>query len=119
MIQKIKYSNELLKTKIRLEKELTMVRSEIVNEQNTCNHIPAMLYYGEIYCVLCGKELDDKNDYINAVSGDTVDFEESYGSYLDNRMKYLQDMVVDIVTNDEIITSNEVFKILKKKINNK
>lgn len=42
-IQKIKYNRELMKTKIRLKKELNMVEKEIEESQDSCNHVRVCL----------------------------------------------------------------------------
>lgn len=67
-IQRIKYNQELINTKIRLEKELKMVEGEIENQINRCNHVIVVLDCSDnfpnqtinnsiSYCLICGINL--------------------------------------------------------------
>ena len=115
MIQKIKYNRELITNKIRLQKQLSMVIEEIKKEQKSCTHIPTMVYNGEICCILCGKTVNDVEDYIDTREDKTLSIDEPYGNYLKNRITHLQEKVMLLIEKKPNITSEEIFEILKKK----
>lgn len=57
-IKKLKYNRELMKTKIKLTRELTMVEKELKHQQASCNHIAIYLEKNSsteniCLCLLC------------------------------------------------------------------
>lgn len=137
-IKKIKYNHELLKNKIRLEKEIKMVDNELWDQQFDCKHLPVLIGYTSrsaiycdngnyIKCLLCGKTLstDYLKSSLNAISYknnelDGIDQHE----ILDSRFTMLQEKVISYLKEDQELTEEQLiekinYEITKDKIKHK
>ncbi len=124
-IQKIKYHQELIKNKIRLEKELKFVNHLIEEEQDSCNHIRVLLgwvgshpYRDTIkdMCLFCGeKGLDPYLPTIDATNYQK--FKYSHGERESSRLQKLDDirnLWIQYQTENQQLTDEE----LVDKVNN-
>lgn len=118
-IQKIKYSKELIKNKIRLKKELSMIEKEIEESQDSCNHIRICLGWNGPFqyrdtsitqCLLCS-EVDPRSLY-NVV--DATNYKSSlYGhgeisSDREKRLSEIQELVVSMLVENPKLREEEL-----------
>ena len=106
-IKNIKYTQELIKTKAALKKQLVFLSKEIESERQKCNHI--MVDFGYLHCILCGKvEFNlDKKDSIELLSKHRdTDRVSEYNA--------LKDKAFELIWKNENITREELIKELKK-----
>lgn len=124
-IKKIKYNHALIQNKIRLETELKMVKTEIENIQESCNHIKICLGYAGQFqtkntsinlCLFC-RENNPESKYkiVDATNYRKSIF--SHGqrkSYREERLLELQEKAMNIITNDPSITEEKLVEELIK-----
>lgn len=128
-VKRIKYNSELLKNKIRLQKELEMVNKEITKNQIQCKHINVCIGWCGPYlyrdtsinrCLLCGE--DDPIEYEYNLEAQNYKKEKySHGQLKEDRNKRfeeLQNLVLEIMTNEPNIKEEELVKKLEFKIEN-
>lgn len=122
-IKKIKYNQELIKNKIKLEKELKMISKEIEDSQKSCNHIRVCLGWDGPYqyrdtsihlCLLC-REYDPDTKYkgIDATNYRKLIF--SHGeceSYREKRLLELQQLAMNTMLANPTITEEELIQKL-------
>ena len=96
-IQNIKYNAELLTNQARLEKQLSMVNTEIKKKQSECNHINIILGADESYnykkCLFCEKVMIGKSDLYPTIDAATYKL-ETYGEgrTIEERNRRLEDL---------------------------
>lgn len=128
-IKRIKYNYELLKNKVRLQKELEMVNTEIEKRQSSCNHINVCIGWNGPFlyrdtsinrCLLCGE--NDPIEYEDCLEAQDYKKEKySHGeleSYREKRFEELQNLTLDIIKNKPEINQKELVKKIKTKIEN-
>lgn len=98
-VKQIKWNQELIKNKIRLNKQLKMINSEIDKQQHNCNHISVCLGWDGQFqyrntsfniCIFC-HENDPKSKYII----DATDYKKElygHGESEEAREKRLSDL---------------------------
>ena len=121
-VKKIKYNHELLKNKIRLEKEMKMVNNELCNQQLNCNHLPVLVGFANrsklyrnscpyIKCLLCGKTFstDYLKSSLNAISYKSSELygEDQYG-ILDSRFNMLHEKVLSYLQENQELTEDQL-----------
>ena len=121
-IQNLKYNVELIKTKTRLEKELKMVKSEITDSQEKCNHIRVCLGWNGRFqyrdtsineCLLCG----DIDPYSIYETIDATKYKKNiYGhgqqeKDRESRMSELRELAIGIIQYNPTITE---IKLIEK-----
>ena len=111
----IKYNNELLKNKIRLEKSLLSTKKEIALEQNRCEHIPALLLHDEMYCIICRRKLENAPNYINTCGG-PISANISYEKSINTKIEELQVLVSELLDANSKITNIEIIEKVNQKI---
>ena len=123
-VQKIKYNHELFKNKIRLENETIMMNREIKKQQLKCNHIRICLgwddgassYFntGFNVCLFCHKN-DPESRYETVYASDYKKELYHYGEVEGDRedcLKELQDLALNIITENSGITESELVEKL-------
>lgn len=122
-IKKIKYNQELIKNKIRLEKELKMVNQEIEDNQDKCNHIKVCIGWDGSFlyrdssinlCLICG-EKDPVSKYKTLQAYDYKKEYYSHGemkTYREKRFIEIQQLALNIITEQEDITEEELIQKL-------
>lgn len=126
-IKRMKYSQELLKNKIRLAKELRMVNSEIDKQQETCNHISICLGWDGSFqyrdtsihtCLLC-QEYDPDSRYKIIDATNYKKSQYSHGeieSYREDRLVEIQEIAMNMTKENPSITEEELVDRLTKLI---
>ena len=118
-VQKIKYSHELFKNKIRLEKEIKMVDNELWYQQHDCKHLPVLIGYttGNMYikCLLCSKTLS--TDYLKfSLDATRYKSNELVGrdqhEILDSRFTMLQERVISYLQENPELTKEQLIEKL-------
>ncbi len=124
-IKRIKYSHELLKHNIRLEKELSMVIREIVIQQEACNHIKVCLGWNGPYqdrdtsfhtCLFCQKD-DPDSQYrtIDATNYRKLKYSHGENEMIrEKRLLDIQSLALDIMRENPKITETELVEKLNK-----
>lgn len=122
-IQKIKYNQELIKNKIRLQKELNMVEKELDKSQQSCDHIRICLGWNGPYqyrdtsifkCLLCS-EREPESHYNVVDATNYKKFQYSHGEFIDDRKKRfseLQELAMNMIIENPSITEEELVKKL-------
>lgn len=124
-IQNFKYNVELMKTKTRLEKELKMVRKEIEDRQEKCNHINVCLgWVGRFQyrdtsineCLLCGESCPYS---IYKTVNATNYKKEMYGhgqqeKDRESRMTEIREIAIDIIKYNPEITEKKLVEKLNQ-----
>ena len=124
-IKKIKYSQDLIKTKNQLANQLKMLEKEIQDIQGECNHISVCLGYNGRYkrdnnsfyvCLLC----QDNYPYSKYIKVDATYYKkEQYNHgetelYRKNRFVEIQDLAMDIIKQDPTITEEQLIITLNR-----
>ena len=122
-IQHLKYSNELIKTQIRLVKEMNIINQELANQQESCNHIRVCLGWDGPYqyrdtsifnCLLCW-DIDPHNNYKTVDATDYKKIQYSHGEhrrYREGRLLDLHDLALSIIVENPSITEEELIEKL-------
>lgn len=130
-IQKIKYNQELIKNKLKLEKELKFVNHLIEEEQNSCNHVRVLLGWAGSHpyrdtikemCLFCGEKfLDTYLPTIDAIN--YQQFKYSHGERESSRLQKLDDirnLWIKYQTENPKLTEEEIIEkinhIIKEEI---
>lgn len=122
-IQNLKYNRELIKTKSRLEKELEMVNDKIKTKQESCNHIKVCIGWNGPFlyrdtsidlCLLCCE--DDPNTKFRVIEAYDYKKEEydhgQLSSYREKRFEDLQQLTMNIMTENPSITEEQLIEKL-------
>lgn len=121
---KLKYNCELMKSKIRLEKELAMVKEEIKYNQANCEHIGAVLvtsgYVQEAYCILCRKKLSNKSvlKKIDATNYKKDTYNNFYKEERLSKLREVQEIAISCLEEEKDLSDEELVKRIQLKIDN-
>lgn len=118
---KIKYSNELFKTKLRLEKEKQMIDMEIYRVQSSCSHLPVLLDYNDIKeytcCLLCGmKNVSIDNKLVIDASSLMIPVNKREETYkmIQNLYLRLSSNNLDLTLEELVDKTNNEIKVKRK-----
>lgn len=121
-IQKIKYNHELLKNKVRLEKELKMINIEISKAESTCDHVRVVLGTYETYenqnitnsicyCLKCGRELEIRESMPII---DATFYKQS--SLFSDRLQHIRKILISIKEESPEISNGLLIEKIQEQI---
>lgn len=116
----LKYTQQLYKTKIRLEKELEMVNKEIEKNYENCPHLSAKLTkgsYTSYRCIFCGKKMSNPTD--NVVDISSYKEEELKGLTQEEKtqkINCIRNLAIGIISKNAKITREELAIKLQEEI---
>lgn len=127
-IQKIKYNQELINNKIRLQKQLNMVEEEIKIQQESCDHIVVELSCPDYtpfnnfrvchICVICGKKdvylikrLIDAKEYLRSRYNDDTSEKQR-----EEKFKLLQELTWELIEEHPSMTGDELMVKLQEAV---
>lgn len=130
-IKKIKYNQELIKNKIRLEKELNMINQELDETESSCDHIQVIIgYIGKDTisqgtpikkCLLCGMDINfpyfistkiDASTYKEEIYGDGWSKEKREG-----RLNEVRNLWIKQATENSKLCESELIAKVQEEIN--
>lgn len=130
-IQRIKYNAELIKNKIRLQKELKMIDEEIISQQKSCNHLNVSIglldcetgdYEHTYECLFCGiQDLD--GEYIPTITASSylqtnLRVHYSFKTRRNMILGSLRNLSLQYISSNPSCTMEELIMVLKREIDN-
>ena len=121
-IQNIKFAQELVKNKIRIQKELNMVNVALDELKKGCNHLYVSLSEEPKVvskCLFCEDEIIDNNEIakVNAIYYKQGRYSKGYNSeQREGKLRALQDIVIGYLEENANINQEEIITNLNKKI---
>ena len=121
--QRIKYNQELIKNKIRLEKQLKMVNKEIDENKKLCDHIRVCLGWDGPFqyrdtsfhtCLFCQKD-DPDSQYRMIDATNYRKLKYSHGEYemaREARLLEIQELAMGIMKENPSITEKQLVEEL-------
>ena len=113
---KIECNNILFSNRIRLEKQLRKINDQIIKSQDECEHIPALVFYDTIHCVICRKRLDNPNYYINYLSDGPLTGKTPFTEYIDRKISYLQGEVTEVIKEEPTADPKKIVSLINERI---
>lgn len=122
-VKKIQYAQNLIKNKIRIEKELDALNILIDEVKDECEHLEVKVTDGpcnSTRCLFCGKKLGNSNKEVLTVDACTYKEEEYHKGFSESeklaRLNDLRNFTIECLLINPEITREELIVELNKEL---
>ena len=123
-VKKIQYIQNLIKNKIRIERELEALNIIIDEIKEECDHLEVKVTDGpcnSTRCLFCGKKLGNTNDSLLTINACTYKEEEYHKGFSEAeklaRLNDLRSFTIECLLINPDITREELIEELNRELN--